>query len=136
MRLATLEKDYWQLRSGEESHTASPNTFSIPPLQRRQNLNRGQAARLIFDIESEDEMGHRIIQGERMWVIIAEKCGDFYIGILDNPPTSVEPSDDVYLCFGVEIPFRAEHIIDIADPPSDYSHWQLSQPPERTWPRD
>ena len=136
MRLASLETDSWQLRSGDESHAASPDTFLLPPLERRENLARGQAARLIFDILTVDENGQKFVQGERIWVIVAEKLGDYYIGILDNPPTSIEPSDEVYLCFGAEIPFQAEHVIDIADPPEDYSNWQLSQAAERVWPRD
>jgi len=71
-----------------------------------------------------------------MWVIVSEKRGKYYIGILDSRPASFEPSDDVYLCFGAEIPFLAEHVIGIGDPPEEYSNWQLSQAPERKWPRD
>ncbi len=92
--------------------------------------------RLMFDIEFNDDDGRLVIQGERMWVIVSERCGDYYIGILDNPPASLEPSDEAYLCFGAEIPFLAEHVIDIADPPAEYSDWQLSQAPERKWQRD
>lgn len=136
MRLACHQKDYWELRSGEESHANNPEEFWIPSLEQRQNIKRGQAARLIFDIESVDENDQVVIQGERMWTIVAEKIGDYYIGILDNQPASFEPIDNIYLCFGAEILFLPEHIIDIADPPQDYVDWQLSQPPERKWPRD
>ena len=136
MRLASFERDYWQLRSGEESHREHPNTFWIPPLQQRQNLQRGQAVRLIFEIEGEEEDGTVAVQGERMWVIVAEKVGDGYIGILDNQPASLDPPDSFYLRFGAEVPFRAEHVIDIAQPPLEYVEWQLGQPPERVWSRD
>jgi hypothetical protein len=136
MRLPTWERDYWQLRSGEQAHRESPATFWIPPLEQRQALKPGQAAKLFFEVESADQNGVIIRQGERMWVIVAEKCGEFYIGILDNQPASVESSKKVYLCFGAEIPFLPEHIIDIADPPKEYSDWQLSQKPERIWSRD
>jgi hypothetical protein len=71
-----------------------------------------------------------------MWVIVSERQDGYYIGLLDNQPASFEPSDDVYLCFGAEIPFSPEHVIDIADPPQEYVAWQLSQKPERIWPRD
>jgi hypothetical protein len=136
MRLASLESDFWQLRSGEESHRKHPDTFWLPPLDQRQNLSRGQAARLIFDIEGEEEDGTVSVQGERMWVIVADKIGDTYIGILDNQPACLERSDDVYLRFGAEIPFRAEHVIDIGQPPAEYIEWQLRQPPDHVWPRD
>ena len=71
-----------------------------------------------------------------MWVIISEKIGDTYIGILDNQPVCFDPADNFYLSFGAEIPFLAEHIIDIDNPPQDYVDWQLSQKPEHVWPRE
>ena len=45
MRLPTLERDFWTLRSGEESHGAHPDKFWIPPIDERRGLRRGQAAR-------------------------------------------------------------------------------------------
>src|ERR1041384_2492430 len=75
MRLPTLERDYWQLRSGEEAHRKRPKDFWIPPLEQRQNLTRGQAAKLMFDIESTDDAGKIHLEGERMWGIVAERCG-------------------------------------------------------------
>lgn len=136
MRLATFERDYWQLRSGEESHREHPDSFWIPPRHQRDNLRLGQSARLIFDIEGEDDDGQIQVQGERMWVTVAERIGNLFIGILENQPACLEPADNVYLCMGAEVPFSAEHVIDIADPPTDYVAWQLGQEPERHWPRD
>jgi hypothetical protein len=136
MRLASFERDYWQLRSAEESHRQHPDTFWIPPLEQRQSLQRGQSARLVFEIEGEEEDGTVVVQGERMWVIVAEKIGDTYIGILDNQPACLERCDDVYLRFGAEVPFRAENVIDIGQPRPEYVEWQLGQPPDRVWPRD
>jgi hypothetical protein len=136
MRLASLDRDFWQLRSAEQSLHEHPTSFRIPPLERRQDLRRGQAARLIFDIEGRNEDGEIEVQGERMWVIVAERCGDVYIGILDNQPASIEPSEDVYLCFGAEVPFFPEHVLDVGEPPVEYVEWQLGQPPARQWPRE
>lgn len=135
MRLATFARDFWQLRSGELSHREHPETFWIPPLEHRKSLKRGQSARLIFDIEGEDDDGNPEVQGERMWVTISEQIGDYYIGILENQPACFDPREDFYLRMGAEIPFSAEHVIDIADPPADYVEWQLGQEPERRWPR-
>jgi hypothetical protein len=135
MRFPSIERNYWQLRSGEESHQAHPDTFWMPPSKERNNLRVGQAAKLIFDIEGEED-GSVEVQGERMWVIVSEVNGGWYMGILDARPQLIETGDHVYLCFGAEIPFRAEHVIDPADPPADYVEWQLSQEPERRWPRD
>jgi hypothetical protein len=70
---------------------------------------RGQAARLMFDIEVDDE-GNLDVVGERMWVIVKEKVGDTYIGILDNQPACSDFEDGFYLCLGAEVPFLAEHI--------------------------
>jgi hypothetical protein len=136
MRLAKLESDFWQLRSGEDAHRAAPDTFWIPALRRRESLKRGQAAKLIFEIEATEPDGTVSSQGERMWVIVAEKIGDIFIGRLANQPVCLEPSDDAYLGIGAEVPFRAEHVIDIDDPPPEYGEGQLAQLPARRWPRD
>ncbi len=136
MRIASFDRDFWQLRSGERSHREHPDKFWIPPLSQRRSLHRGQAARLIFDIEGTDKDGRVKVQGERMWVIVAERVGEGYIGILDNQPVCIEPAQGVYLCFGAEIPFLPEHVIDIDDPPTEYVEWQLGQPSARRWPRD
>jgi len=137
MKLPTLDDDYWTLRSAEETNRVHPDTFWLPPIEERCNLQAGQAAKLIVDIEGEDpDTGQVQIQGERMWVIVKERVGSAYIGILDNAPASIEPADDVYLCEGAEVPFAAEHVIDIGNPPPEYSEWRLSQVPPRTWPRE
>jgi hypothetical protein len=136
MRLATLKTDFWQLRSGEASHKDHPDSFWIPPRDQRENLHRGQSAKLIFDIEAEGENGKIELQGERMWVTVAERVGSCYIGILENQPACLEPNENVYLCLGAEIPFLAEHVIDIADPPADFVEWQLGPEPERRWSRE
>jgi len=136
IRLATLARDSWELRSAEASQREHPDTFRIPPPAVRANLRRGQAAKLIFDLEAVEEDGSIVVQGERMWVIVAERAGETYVGLLDSQPASIEPSPTVYLCFGAEIPFLPEHVVDIAQPPEEYVTWQLGQVPERTWPRD
>ena len=75
MRQPSLKTDYWELRSAEESHAKYGDRFWIPSLEDRQNIKRGQAARLIFDIEVDNE-GEIEVQGERMYVIVSEKIGD------------------------------------------------------------
>ena len=134
MRQPAIEIDYWELRSAEASHAKHGDEFWIPPLEARQTVKRGQAARLIFDIKVDNE-GELKVVGERMRVIVKEKIGDTYIGILDNQPACSDFEDDVYLCLGAEVPFLAEHIIDIDTPPQKHSDWQLSLAPERIWPR-
>jgi hypothetical protein len=132
---SVLITDYWQLRSAEESHTKNPDTFWIPTLEERQSLQRGQAARLIFDIEVADE-GKAKTVGERMWVIVTEKIGEDYIGVLDNQPACMSFEDGFYLRFGAEVPFSVQHVIDIGSPPQEYVDWQLSLPPEGVWSRE
>lgn len=136
MRFPTIEIDFWQLRSAEESHLKNPDNFWIPPLEERKSVQRGDAVRLIFDIEVENETGGLEVSGERMWVLVKEPISDGFIGILDNQPACSDFEDNFYLCFGAEVPFRAEHIIDIGTPPQDYAEWQLGLPVERVWPRE
>ncbi len=136
MRLATMQRDEWELRSAEASHRENPDTFWIPPAEQRRSLAVGRAARLIFEIRLEDDGHGPLIQGERMWVNVSEIVGSLYVGLLDNQPTSCDPGDEGYLCFGAEVPFAPQHIVDIGDPPPEYVRWQLGQGPERCWPRE
>jgi hypothetical protein len=130
-----MDVDSWELESGEQRHADAPDSFWIPTRSERTSLRVGQAAKLLFAIEADDD-GQVIVSVERMWVFVREVLdGGDYMGILDNVPGSFDPTPDMYLALGVEIPFRAEHVIDIANPPQDYVHWQLTQPPERCWPR-
>ncbi len=134
MRQPSLKTDHWELRSAEKSRAKYGEDFWIPSIEARQAVRPGQAARLIFDIETDNE-GEIEIGGERIWVIVSQKIGDTYIGILDNQPACLVPADTFYLSLGVEIPFQAEHIIDIDTPPQDYAEEVLSQAPVRNWPR-
>jgi len=136
MNYANIECDFWELRSAEKCHYINPENFWIPDKGKRDGLNVGDAAKLIFDIESEDsDTGKIVVTGERIYVIVSEIVGNKYIGILDSQPASIEPDSEFYLVFGAEILFGAEHVIDISRPPEDYIQWQLSQNPERFWPR-
>ncbi len=134
MKLANFADDYWQLRNGEESHNQNPDKFWIPPLKERKALKIGDAAKIILEIECENDDGEIIVEGERGYVIISEIVGDKYIGILDFQPACIDKDEEgIYLCFGAEIPFSHEHVIDIDRPPDDYIEWQLRQKPERIW---
>ncbi|MFB9216529.1 hypothetical protein [Vibrio sinaloensis] len=137
MRLASIEEDYWQLRNGEESHRNNPETFWIPTLDARKSLKIGDAAKIILEIEFEDENGDVYVESERGYVIVSELVSDKFIGILDFQPSCIAPDESgVYLGFGVEIPFSVEHVIDISRPPQSYIDWQLGQKPERRWSRN
>jgi len=135
MRRATIDDHYWQLESGEARHLEYGDAFWIPDDGQRRQLKRGQAAKLLFQIEAERPHGVEITV-ERMWVIVAERVDEGYIGILDNQPASLEPGSHVYLTEGAEIPFWPEHVIDLDEPPAEWIEHRLGQPPTRTWPRD
>jgi hypothetical protein len=136
MRFPTRARDFWQVASGEARHRATPETFWIPSLTQREGLRRGQAAKLLFEIEGQDEKGEQDVWTERMWVLVTERLQDGYLGILTNQPAGIEPTDAFYLQERSEIPFRAEHVIDIDDPPPDFVAEVLTAGPRRSWPRD
>lgn len=135
MRLPTLEEDFWALESGEDRHAAYPESFEIPSAADRALLKRGDAAKLLFNIECVDEHGNVGVEVERMWVVISEVSAPYYIGYLTNKPMSVEPDSDFYLVQDVEVPFLAEHIIEIDRPPDRFLDLLFSEPPRRSWPR-
>jgi hypothetical protein len=86
----TIDKDGWALVSAEERAEAAPATFIIPSRAARESLSSGDAAKLLFDIETRE--GGRVIDRgvDRMWVIIKAKAEGSYMGVLDNHPGTAE----------------------------------------------
>ena len=117
LKLASFAEDFWELRSGEKAHSDNPETFWIPDRTARENLKRGDGAKLAFDFEVETKNGTVEIRGEKMWVIVIKQIGDFYLGILENQPAGI---DRGFLDKHSEITFKPEHVIDIDRPPDDY----------------
>ena len=114
-RLATLERDGWQLESAEIRHSAQPATFWIPSQNDRETLKPGDAAKLLFRVEANVHTQPGL---ERMWVIVRRRSGQLYVGVLDNTPATEESA--AVLKRGDEIVFASEHIADISVPPREY----------------
>ena len=91
------------LEDGEERHREFPDTFWIPSLEVRESLQKDQLVKLMFAITADGET-----QTERMWVIVREKTGDGYIGILDNDPYCTDK-----MKHGLEVRFQPRHVIHI-----------------------
>lgn len=106
MRDPDFIRDGWALENGEAYHAAAPDTFFIPSRARRESLQRGDFAKLIFRIALES--GEDAF--ERMWVAITSRTDTGYIGILGNQPSQIDENDVFWL--GAELPFRPEHIVD------------------------
>jgi hypothetical protein len=116
-RFTTIQQDGWALQSAEARHRESPATFEIPAAESRAALRRGDAAKLLFDIETR-EGGIVVDRGvDRMWVIVTEVDGPLYVGVLDSDPGM---ADGLELRPGSEVLFRAEHVCGIDRPPDDY----------------
>lgn len=113
----SIERDGWELVSAEERHAAYPNSFQIPPQDARMALVPGDAAKLLFDIETR-EQGLVIDRGvDRMWVIVKACVVGGYVGILDNDPGAAE---GLTLRRGTEVHFGPEHVASIDHPPRAY----------------
>ena len=97
---------------------------------------KGQAAKLIFEIEAEEEDGTISTSAERMWVIVTGHVEGGYVGILDNEPATIPSDSEFYLRRGAEVPFRPEHVIAISTPPVEYAAERLATEPVRRWPRN
>jgi hypothetical protein len=105
--LTTFDDDGWMLDDGEEKHSAHPDTFWIPNLEVRSNLEREDWAKLLF-LFLASEPGQVGVRGERMWVEVEMKHGTYYRGRLLNTPVY---SDLVGL--GTTLWFEPRHVIDI-----------------------
>ena len=119
VRLATMDLDGWELRSGLAQHHRSPQTFEMPSERERRTLEKGDIVKLMFDIrlpvedKSDTEPSGLI---ERMWVIVTGKVGPYYLGKLDNVPLTSDEQEN--LGSGDEVIFLPEHVIDIIEKPN------------------
>jgi hypothetical protein len=112
-----LDNDGWELISAEDRNATHPDTFQIPAREKRESLAPGDAAKLLFDIETREE-GRVVDRGvDRMWVIIKSRTEGGYIGVLDSNPGTAE---NLRLQEGDNITFGPEHITEIGSPPRDY----------------
>jgi len=112
-----MDSDGWELISAEDRNATHPDTFKIPPREKRESLSRGDGAKLLFDIQTREE-GAVIDRGvDRMWVIVKARSKDGYIGVLDSNPGAAE---NLRLQQGDSITFGPEHISEIATPPREY----------------
>lgn len=131
MRLPDYELDGWCLEDGEDYQRAAPETFWLPERTRRESLQPGDYAKLIFRIALEDADNERDVV-ERMWVLVRERSGGRYFGLLDNEPDAIEENDELWL--GTELPFEARHVIDVIDADAR-SAALAAREPRRPWPR-
>ena len=128
MREPDFQVDGWCLDDGEAYQAAAPETFRIPDRQRREALQTGDYAKLIFRIGIGDVDDGVAV--ERMWVLVREKVAGGYLGVLDNKPDGIAENDELWL--GTELPFSANHIISIQD--RDEKSTALAQEaPRRPW---
>ena len=123
--------DGWCLEDGEKRHREAPETFWLPELRDRQSLEPGDLVKLIFriSVDNEDEP----VAVERMWVIVRERVGDQYLGILDNDPYAIDENEELWN--GTELPFSPRHVIDI-DRPDAAAASDPMPLPTRFWDRD
>jgi hypothetical protein len=118
---STIQEHGWTLVSAEERAVAFPDTFQIPPQGKRASLSPGDAAKLLFDIETRDA-GHIVDRGvdrgvDRMWVIVKARTELGYVGVLDSNPGTAE---NLKLHEKDLIAFAAEHVAAIGQPPREY----------------
>jgi len=91
----------YTLTNGIESNKAHPDTFWIPSDEDKDLLEIGDACKLIFEPDNEEQLT------ERMWVNITEINGDEFVGELDNDPVSLK------MKLGELVKFNRDNIIDI-----------------------
>lgn len=129
MREPDFERDGWCLEDGEERQREAPDTFWLPELKDRQSLQPGDLVKLIFRIAVDND--EEPVAVERMWVIVRERVGDRYLGILDNDPRAIGENEELWS--GVELPFSPRHVIDVRRDPTEGS--ERAPLPSRLWCR-
>jgi hypothetical protein len=109
-KLPTLDQDGFVLISGVDSHREFPTTFLIPSDDDKAQVGEGCYVKLQFNIRTVDTSGKEEMNGERMWVIVEERDGDWFTGILDNQSIITAEMKP-----GLVLHFNAEHILAIGE---------------------
>jgi hypothetical protein len=103
-QIAKLQGDItFTLEDGVALNRENPQTFWIPPKERRENLVKDDLVKLVFNLTDGEHT-----QGERMWVIVKGGDRSGYTGILDNDPYSTDQ-----IKAGLEVSFEPRHVIEI-----------------------
>jgi hypothetical protein len=104
-----LDLASWGLDDGEAIHREAPQTFLIPPLEKRTSLVQGDVVKLVFRIVLRNmKTGEEQVDVERMWVMVQRREGSGYTGVLDNDPYCT--SD---LKSGDTVRFEPRHVIQV-----------------------
>jgi hypothetical protein len=116
-RFTNIKDDGWALISAETRHAESSASFEIPPRDVRYSLRKGDAAKLLFDMETR-EGGIVIDRGvDRMWVIVIGREESLYVGTLISDPGVAK---GLNLRPGDELVFRPEHVCAVDRPPDAF----------------
>ncbi|MBL4571856.1 MAG: toll/interleukin-1 receptor domain-containing protein [Gammaproteobacteria bacterium] len=115
MRLAARDLDGWELRSGLAQNHRTPKSFYMPSEDDRRNLQEGDNVKLIFGIDvPPDEGEQENVFFERMWVLVRDRIGPYYVGDLNNVPLTASVGEQDFLTPGSEVIFLPEHVIEIS----------------------
>jgi hypothetical protein len=91
----------WWLDDVEARNREHPDSFFIPPLERRAALEPGDSVKLVFFFEGGP------VEAERMWVDVIST--NPYVGLLLNEPkhiTALQPGD--------RVTFEPQHVASVA----------------------
>lgn len=103
-KIAKLQgKVTFTLEDGEALNRDHPDTFWIPPKERRENLVKNDIVKLVFNLSDGSNS-----QVERMWVIVKGGNRSSYSGVLDNDPYCTDQIKS-----GLELSFEPRHVIEI-----------------------
>lgn len=103
----------WHLDNAEARNEAAPDSFFIPPRERRESLKIGDHVKLLF--EGPTRSGDKIC--ERMWVEVTSVTASGYAGELLN-----EPSEIPSIRAGERVVFGPEHVAAYAWPPEELGY--------------
>lgn len=124
--VATLADDGWEIDDAASRFLARDGVNWLPEAPRREAIQGGEIAKLLFAIEAASLSGEPEVHRERMWVEVDHVHGTGadtqYSGTLTNIPNNPGLAGQ-----GMRVWFGPRHVIDIAREADD---WQASEAPD------
>jgi hypothetical protein len=96
------DRERWWLENAEERNAEAPDSYFIPPREKRESLQVGDLVKLLFAYEPVKPGAPTV---ERMWVEVVSAVPPSYVGTLANQPTHIRS-----LVVGDRVEFGPQHV--------------------------
>ena len=134
IRMPNLQTDRWRIVDAEAPHRSNSKRFTIVPAGARKTLVPGQAVKVILELSCACPEDRWELLRIPIWLLVSERIANgTFFGLCCYGSQTLCP-EAAFLQLGAEIPFKAEHVVEIRSPSAGYGNWIMGKKCS-PWPR-